>query len=511
MSISKYHVSANKFDVNGTYSLKATAITITDNSLVDVNQSSGAADRIYYDKIYSAGTYTISLKTDNTLARFFSPMQFTGGTYNSYYGGYYKDFESDNVLVLTFETDFTIGFIFRGSGRAVMSEIMLNTGSTPQPYEPYGDSFKDWFYREYGTETETFTTLPKTIIGDGQPISSWSMDGNMQVNGTPTPQNPITPAETGDKTANLYNTVDTSWTNGYLDNEGQIVSSSISHFTTNFTEVEENTTYTWSGTITESSSSSNNVYYYDGSKNWISKANAGVVSPRTFTTPSNCRYIRFQVTRGVSATSDWLLNKGNEVISYEPYGYKIPILSNGNTYPIYLSEPIRKYGTYVDDCQSTGITTRKVYKLVIAGNEGWTLSQVSGNVDTTRFYLNLSVLGATAACLCNYLTYDGGNADTPHIRIGNTEHNQLLIYVPSSIATTTTELATWLQGLYNNGNPLTVWYPLGTSTTESFTAPTLPTSGSSQTFDVDTTLKPSEVSLTYHGWHDHTDTKYTSG
>ena len=27
-------------------------------------------------------------------------------------------------------------------------------------------------------------------------------------------------------------------------------------------------------------------------------------------------------------------------------------------------------------------------------------------------------------------------------------------------------------------------------------------------FDVDTTLKPSEVDLTYHGWHEHSDTKF---
>lgn len=29
-------------------------------------------------------------------------------------------------------------------------------------------------------------------------------------------------------------------------------------------------------------------------------------------------------------------------------------------------------------------------------------------------------------------------------------------------------------------------------------------------FDVGTALKPSEVDMTYHGWHEHDDTKFTT-
>ena len=40
-------------------------------------------------------------------------------------------------------------------------------------------SFVNDVYREYGTDTDTITSLPKTIIGDGQPISSYTIKGNM--------------------------------------------------------------------------------------------------------------------------------------------------------------------------------------------------------------------------------------------------------------------------------------------------------------------------------------------
>lgn len=53
--------------------------------------------------------------------------------------------------------------------------------------------------------------------------------------------------------------------------------------------------------------------------------------------------------------------------------------------------------------------------------------------------------------------------------------------------------------------------PLPTPTTESFTAPTLATVAGSQSFNIDTTVKPSSVSLTYTGWHTHADKQYSGG
>ena len=40
--------------------------------------------------------------------------------------------------------------------------------------------------------------VPYTFIGNGQPLISWMIKGNMEQSGTPTPDNPIMPQETGD-------------------------------------------------------------------------------------------------------------------------------------------------------------------------------------------------------------------------------------------------------------------------------------------------------------------------
>ena len=86
-------------------------------------------------------------------------------------------------------------------------------------------------------------------------------------------------------------------------------------------------------------------------------------------------------------------------------------------------------------------------------------------------------------------------------------------------------LKEYLAAQYAAGTPVTLYYALQSATTTTVNEPlrkigdysdsvsnavTIPTSETAQTFDVDTTLAPSEVSLTYHGWHEHTDTKYTN-
>ena len=247
-------------------------------------------------------------------------------------------------------------------------------------------------YRKYETATDTITSLPQTIIGDGQPISSYTIKGNMVQSGTPTPSNPIYPQEVGDL-----------------------------------------------------------------------------------------------VTTGEHAGE-----------------YEIPILSNGNTYPVYLAEPIRKIGDSVDTAPSTGTATRNIYKWVFTGNENWILYGTGSN----RYF----ALAAPYACIGGIRDYlITSHFETSRTVLFVTNGTILRIYDTNSDWADETSFKTYLQQQYSNGTPVTVWYVLATATTESFTPVTIPTTGTAEQFDVSTTLKPSEVSLTYHGWHDHTDTKYTSG
>jgi hypothetical protein len=109
-----------------------------------------------------------------------------------------------------------------------------------------------------------------------------------------------------------------------------------------------------------------------------------------------------------------MLNSGSTAKPYEPYGYKIPILINGNTTNIYIGDnPLRKSldGTAYDTLDSDGTLTQRVDS-------------------------------------------DGSVLATPVVT--------------------------------------------------QITMPTFTVTAGANTFDVDTTVQPSEVSLSYTGWHNAT-------
>jgi hypothetical protein len=184
---------------------------------------------------------------------------------------------------------------------------------------------------------------------------------------------------------------------------------------------------------------------------------------------------------------------------YEPYGYKIPISSADTTTPIYLGEVQ---------------TTRQIKKVVFDGTEEWTSSYGS-----FRFTLNgyLRVRGWIPYC-SHYKGIDfvtGGdnlqNGETAFL-LTNSGNNYL--YVCDTSITTANAFKTYLQQQYAAGTPVCVWYVLATEETavvneplmrigdyadEVSNAATIPTVNGSNTFDVDTTVKPSEVYIKYKG------------
>lgn len=250
-------------------------------------------------------------------------------------------------------------------------------------------------YRKYGTETDTITTLPATVIGDGTPISSYTIKGNMEQIGTPTPENPIMPSGCGDLVASG-------------EHAGQ---------------------------------------------------------------------------------------------------YKLPLTLGNTTTNIYLGE--------VE-------TTRRVKKLVLTGSEDYTwyksatqnyswyiFPNTIGTIANTPFYCSH---GETVT---NVLDYGYGKVycdNTCNLGIFDSSINSL------------TKLNNYFAQQYANGTPVTIWYVLATEETgivneplmkigdyvDSVSGTGLATSGTTQELDVDTTLKPSAVDLTYHGWHEHEDTEFTT-
>ena len=387
MAIKKYGRTVNIFD---------------DTNIIEIPN---VGDR--YGVIVPSGTYSIYNGTDNIV--YYGRDNWTARS---------PACQPHTTATITLNVGSGGGF-FMPYNSASQGGCTIVVGETPPDhYIPY----RDWLvhgYKKYGTETETFTTLPHEVIGDGTAISAWSMKGNMQQSGTPTPSTPIYPTEVGEETANLFDK-DNALENKVYDEYGNLANAAVpaeQWYASNYIKVEYGKTYIRSSNGT----AVGNVYNtYDADKNFIERFTPGTGVPFTINNP-NVEYITFALRNTNTPLSTYQLNEGSTALPFEPHGYKIPISFGQNTYNIYISEPLRKSldGSNVyDELSSNGTLTRRVDE---------------------------------------------------------------------------------------NGDAL------ATPTTEQVTVPTLTTTGTPEQFNVLTTLAPSEVSLTYHGWHEHSDEKYVGG
>jgi hypothetical protein len=209
------------------------------------------------------------------------------------------------------------------------------------------------------TATETLS-LPQTIYADGT-AATVSLKGNTVQNGTPTPSNPVAVNGVGEETANLFNKNATNSANGYVADarlNGGTVESNSNCNVSEYISVDGATTYTMSGFYAGWSSS---LAYYDTSQSIISYQLYENKSVLTFTTPANAAYIRITISKPDIDTT--IINEGSTAKPYEPYGYKIPILTNQTTTNIYIGDnPLRKSldGTAYDTLDSNGTLTQRV-------------------------------------------------------------------------------------------------------------------------------------------------------
>lgn len=385
--------------------------------------------------------------------------------------------------------------------------------------------------RKYGTETDTITTLPATIIGDGTPISSYTIKGNMEQSGTPTPGSPIYPSECGERTENLFDVEPGMFDAG----NWTLAGSNFAYFM--YYLISENTVERLKriGTI------AGTVFLIAGGTFLDGAVLAITSSIKATGVPTEERLLQndgtpMQYSADVSGYSDIylcigyglgitpsnkqmlvdsifdnyniMLNSGSTALPYEPYGYKLPLTLGSTTTNIYLGE-----------VQST----RRIKKLVLDGTEDWVNVGVPiGN--TTLYQLSVADLinvGNVAALDVVCTHFECGNyygASTEGVQ------HSFFRLIFRSAETTLENWKTFLAQQYANGTPVTVWYVLAEPTTgivneplrkigdyaDSVSGTGLVTSGTAQEFDVGTALKPSEVDLTYHGWHEHDDTKYST-
>ena len=334
--------------------------------------------------------------------------------------------------------------------------IMLNTGSTPLPYEPYG-------YKITNTiQSGNLFDYTRTV----------GVISNKYIS-----------RSTGDEVS---------------DNDYDI-SYPIPVYT--------NTEYTWRfNNDSGSTHNSPTVAFFDSSDNQIGVASHGSpIRYFSFTTPSNCAYIRASVYKRNSNNTEAMLNVGSTPLPYEQY--KTPVYNN-----IYLGE--------VE-------TTRKIKKLVLTGQEKW--AENSSGTNTFR--------GAMALPQANVNFEDGYCTHLPYVPQGISKDieaaccnsGSIYIRLDRSIANDITEFKQYLQQQYANGTPITVWYVLATETTGVVNEPLckigtysdklLSTSTGvpqitlntdiSNTISFDTKIQPSQFNIRYfeEGYTEETDIK----
>ena len=388
---------------------------------------------------------------------------------------------------------------------------MLNSGSQPIPYEPYSSEvWHDTPHYVHNTSTDTITTLP-TVVYPNATTATVGLKGNTVQNGTPTPDNPIMPQGTGERTENIVaaeadrtspmSGLSVVWKKGGSEMiiDGKATGGDSVIFA--IFELDAGT-YTLSITGLDETGWNKTGFYLSG----VDTARLQGVHTYTITEPTIAR-LQFVVNASDISYENRkvtiMFTKTSTALPYEPYGYKLTISSASTTTPIYLGE--------VE-------TTRRVKKLVLTGEENWTTYSGFSAQNCYQFNTNITNHNVNSEAISTHFVY------TSDLRtlIDNDGtfmfDSNKYIRVHISSCTTLDDFKSYLATQYANGTPVTVWYVLAEPETgivneplmkigdyaDSTSGITIPTITGKDTFDVETTLKPSEVSLSYTGWHDAT-------
>lgn len=185
-----------------------------------------------------------------------------------------------------------------------------------------------------------------TITGDivldgtiGKSLKSWSITGNTVQDGTPSPNSPVEIQSVGERTKNLF---DEKTIYSGIDESNGVYTANIDTFFSKrrfFSKSELNKTYTFSAYLNVISLGSSNemnprvaarVGGKDINGNIVQSTSGRTLSKVTFapTSTSDNIVINYGYS-GTLAIDSPQLEIGSSATSYEPYGYKIPVVTRG--------------------------------------------------------------------------------------------------------------------------------------------------------------------------------------
>ena len=187
---------------------------------------------------------------------------------------------------------------------------------------------------EKGFTREISGTVPLTINGIGKDLKAWSIIGNTVQNGTPTPENPVEVQAVGDRTGNLFD---------YKKYFESTFTKYNEYFEGAEIQLKPFTTYTFATSFGESTISTgviNTAFIITTSTEEPRTLTGGISSTRiaTKTTEADGIIKIYKRIRGIylpkkedfDSGMHWLMiNEGDTALPYEPYGYKIPVVTRG--------------------------------------------------------------------------------------------------------------------------------------------------------------------------------------
>ena len=237
---------------SGTFNASGEPVTSTTNVIRTKN----------YSEVEPNTQYTIS--NDKSYACYIYEYDENYTFVNSYTGEGYQGTPK------TFTTTATTKYI-KARGISNQNDLtvkyMLNTGATALDYEPY-------------------------------------------TGGIPSPS-PSYPQEIKNVEGKNYFDKSNPYTNNWYNDQGVEQTSTITgHFANNI-EVKANQQYKISGMLVVPGLNVANfrrIYFYDTNGNWISRSADITTTTYTFTTPSNCKYINFQLVNDQSSYSQYTYN-----------------------------------------------------------------------------------------------------------------------------------------------------------------------------------------------------------
>ena len=213
----------------------------------------------------------------------------------------------------------------------------------------------------------------------------------------------------GDRTANLYNESAAVDTNYYIKDNG---SSAIGSFGDRFLQVRLNVTpstyyvFSWLNVFlgSENNSAYIRIAEYTANNQFILRTlcdcSAQTDNAFLFYTGNNTTYIDVRIdsetsSRGQHLSGIMIVSGDTAPTSYEPYGYKIPVVCGGTTTNIYLDEPL-------EESESISMSDTGVSIPTINGSN--TLS-IGTTVQPSNMYIKYGGNSHVNQSLMKYLEY----------------------------------------------------------------------------------------------------------